>query len=109
MNTTEIANFYHRDIQKVIDEINLFKDATNIWKTCGSINNSSGNLVLHLIGGLNYLIGTNLAKTNYVRNRDFEFAVKDIDREQLVEQLRELSSMIEKTLSSLTKEQLESP
>jgi uncharacterized damage-inducible protein DinB len=107
MNKTEIANFYQRDIQRVIDEINLFKDESNIWKTCGSLNNSSGNLVLHLLGGLNYLIGTNLGKTNYVRNRDSEFTTKSVGRKQLVEHLNELKSMIDKTLRSLTEEELE--
>jgi hypothetical protein len=108
MDKIEIASFYHRDIQKVIDEINLFKHQINIWKTCGSIKNSAGNLVLHLLGGLNYLIGTNLGKTNYLRNRDKEFTMKDNDRKTLVGQLTELSLMIDRTLNSLTNEQLES-
>ncbi len=108
MDNIEIASFYHRDLQKVIDEINSFKNEVNIWKTYGSISNSAGNLVLHLIGGLNYLIGANLGNTNYVRNRDLEFKMKDIDRKILVEQLTKLSLMIDRTLNSLTKEQLES-
>lgn len=108
MDKIEIAGFYHRDIQKVIDEINLFKHEVNIWKTYGSITNSAGNLALHLLGGLNYLIGTNLGKTNYLRNRDKEFTMKDIDRETLVGQLTELSAMIDRTLNSLTNEQLDS-
>ena len=107
MDKNEIHFFYQRDIQRVTDEIALFKDEENIWKTSGSIANSAGNLVLHLIGGLNYLIGTNLANTGYVRNRDAEFTTKGIHRGQLIEQLKELKSMIDKTLSSLTKEQLE--
>jgi hypothetical protein len=109
VETIEIANFYQRDIQRVIDEINLFKDDSNIWKTCGSLNNSSGNLVLHLLGGLNFLIGTNLGNTNYIRNRDLEFKLKDVDKAPLVEQLTDLSLMINRTLGSLTKEQLENP
>ena len=79
-----------------------------IWKICGSIKNSAGNLALHLIGGLNYLIGTNLFHTGYVRNRDAEFTTKGIEKEQLIEQLKELNSMIGKTISSLTEEQLDS-
>jgi hypothetical protein len=107
MDTIQIANFYQRDIQRVIDEINSFKDDSNIWRTCGSLNNSSGNLVLHLLGGLNYLIGTNLGKTDYIRNRDLEFTIKDVDKRQLVDQLTELKLMIDRILNSLTKEQLE--
>ena len=108
MGKNDIHFFYQRDIQRVIDEIGLFKDEANIWKIGGSIKNSAGNLVLHLTGGLNYLIGTNLSNTGYVRNRDAEFTIKGVDKEQLIEQLQELKSMIDKTISSLTEEQLES-
>ena len=108
MDKNDIHFFYQRDIQRVIDEIALFKDEANIWKICGSTKNSAGNLALHLIGGLNYLIGTNLFHTGYVRNRDAEFTIKGIGKEQLIEQLKELNSMIDKTISSLTEEQLDS-
>ena len=108
MDKNDIHFFYQRDIQRVIDEIALFKDEANIWKICGSTKNSAGNLALHLIGGLNYLIGTNLFHTGYVRNRDAEFTTKGIEKEQLIEQLKELNSMIGKTISSLTEEQLDS-
>src|SRR6185312_1935009 len=108
MDKNDILFFYHRDIQRVIDEIALFKDEANIWKICGSTKNSAGNLALHLIGGLNYLIGTNLFHTGYVRNRDAEFTTKGIEKEQLIAQLKELNSMIGKTISSLTEEQLDS-
>lgn len=108
MGKNDIHFFYQRDIQRVIDEIGLFKDEANIWKIGGSIKNSAGNLALHLTGGLNYLIGTNLSNTGYVRNRDAEFTIKGVDKEQLIEQLKELNSMIDKTISSLTEEQLES-
>lgn len=109
MDKIEIANFYLRDIQKVIDEINLFNNNSNIWKTSGSIKNSSGNLVLHLVGGLNHLIGTTLANTNYVRNRNLEFEQKDIEREQLIMELKELGLMIDKTINSFSEEQLNKP
>jgi len=108
MGKDDIHFFYQRDIQRVIDEIGLFKDEANIWKIAGSIKNSAGNLALHLTGGLNYLIGTNLSNTGYVRNRDAEFTIKGVGKEQLIEQLQELKSMIDKTISSLTEEQLES-
>ena len=71
-----VANFYERDIRKLIEEINLFSNEEDLWKTQGSVKNSSGNLVLHIIGGMNHLIGAVLAQTGYVRNRDQEFILK---------------------------------
>ncbi len=109
MSNSEIASLYERDIRKLIEEINSFKNEENLWKTYGTIKNSSGNLALHIIGGLNYLIGATLSHTGYVRNRDQEFTNKGIDRKLIVEQLEELIPMINKTVNQLTPEQIESP
>src|SRR4051812_22994676 len=101
-----LANFYERDIRKLIEEVNLFRNEENLWRTHGSVKNSSGNLVLHIIGGLNYLIGTTLARTGYVRNRDQEFIRKGVARKELVAQLEELIPMINETLTALTPERM---
>jgi hypothetical protein len=69
LNST-LAGFYERGIRRLIEEVNLFSNEEDLWRTQGSVKNSSGNLVLHIIGGLNYLIGTTLAQTGYVRDRN---------------------------------------
>jgi hypothetical protein len=102
-----LANFYERDIRKLIEEVNLFSNEEDLWKTQGSVKNSGGNLALHIIGGLNYLIGTTLARTGYVRDRDQEFIRKDVARKDLVARLEELIPMINQTLNALTAEQME--
>jgi hypothetical protein len=102
-----LASFYERDIRKLMDEVNLFSNEEDLWKTQGSVKNSSGNLVLHIIGGLNYLIGTTLGQTGYVRDRDQEFIRKGVDRKELLAQLEELTIMMNKTLNGLTQEQLD--
>jgi hypothetical protein len=102
-----LADFYERDIRKLIEEVNSFKNEENLWRTQGSVKNSSGNLVLHIIGGLNYLIGATLARTRYVRDRDQEFIRKGVERKELVAQLENLIPLIGKTLNALTPEQME--
>ena len=102
-----LAGFYERDLNKLIDEINLFKSEEDLWKTCGTIANSRGNLVLHLIGGMNYLIGTHMVRTGYVRDRDKEFTIKGIERDSLVSQLKDLIILIKGALLSLSPEQME--
>jgi hypothetical protein len=102
-----LATFYERDLRKLIEEVNLFKNEEDLWRTQGSVKNSGGNLVLHIIGGLNYLIGTTLAQTGYVRNREQEFTIKGVEREILVAQLEELIRMICQTLNALSREQME--
>ncbi len=103
-----LANFYERDLNKVIDELNQFKREEDIWKTQGSINNSCGNLTLHIIGGLNYFVGTQLANTGYVRDRVREFSSKGVDRTVLVSELKKLIQLIKATLLSLTEEDMKS-
>jgi uncharacterized damage-inducible protein DinB len=43
------------------------------WRNPFSYGNSVGHLVLHLTGNLSYYVGTQIAQTGYVRNRDQEF------------------------------------
>jgi hypothetical protein len=55
MLTDVLTEFYERDILKLKEEVNLFSNEENLWKTAGSVKNSSGSIVLHIIGGMNYL------------------------------------------------------
>jgi len=107
MLNTVLASFYERDIRKLIEEVSLFRNEEDLWRTQGSVKNASGNLVLHIIGGLNHFIGATLAHTGYVRNRDQEFISKGVERKDLVAQLEKLIPMINETLNALTTEQIE--
>jgi hypothetical protein len=40
--TNILANFYERDIRKLIEEVNLFKNEEDLWRSCGSVKNSAG-------------------------------------------------------------------
>jgi hypothetical protein len=101
MLNSVLANFYERDIRKLIEEVNLFRNEENLWRTQGAVKNASGNLVLHIIGGTNHLIGATLAHTGYIRNRDQEFIKKGVARIELVAQLEALIPLINETLAAL--------
>lgn len=109
MTNTELAELYQRDIEKLIAEIDLFKNEENLWKTTGTIKNSCGNLALHIIGGLSFHIGTTLGNTGYIRDRDREFTQKDIPRRSLTDQLSALIPQIKKTITSMSGERLNEP
>lgn len=102
MSVTTLADFWERDLRRLIDEVNQFQDEANLWRTEGSIKNTAGNLVLHIIGGTNYLIGTQLARTGYVRNRAEEFTKKGVERKKLVADLEKLVVLVSNTLNSLS-------
>jgi hypothetical protein len=102
-----LSDFFERDIGKLIEEVNLFKREENLWRKGGSVNNSCGNLVLHIIGGMNHLIGATLAQNGYIRMREEEFTTKGVDRKVLVAELEDLRMMVKKTLDNLSQEQME--
>jgi hypothetical protein len=56
---------------------------------------------------LNYLVGTTLAHTGYVRDRNREFSEKGVERKELVAQLEVLIPIISNALNALTEEQME--
>jgi hypothetical protein len=102
-----LATLYERDLRKLIEEINLFQNEEDLWKITGSVKNSSGNLTLHIIGGLNHHIGATLAHTGYVRDRPQEFAKKGVPRKELVAQLEALIVLIKSALDDFTDAQME--
>ena len=71
-----------RDLQKLKSELELYTNESSIWKVDKGISNTAGNLCLHLVGNLNTYIGETLGHTGYIRNRDAEFALKNISRQE---------------------------
>lgn len=102
----DIPHFFDRDLHKLMDEINLYQHEEDLWKTKEGISNSSGNLALHLIGNLNYYIGTAIGHTNYTRDRDKEFSEKNVPRHELLSDIKHLISVIKKTFHKLSEEDL---
>jgi hypothetical protein len=102
-----LAGFYERDLRQLIEEINLFEHEADLWRTAGTINNSAGNLVLHLTGGMNHLIGATLAHSGYIRNRELEFSQKNVPGDELVAGLTALITLICETLNKLSGEQMD--
>src|SRR5690606_26997463 len=74
----------------------------NIWRVENRIANSAGNLCLHLIGNLQTYIGAEIGKTGYVRNREQEFSLKDVPREQLLNKIDDTIAVVDSALDQLT-------
>lgn len=98
---------FERDLNKVINELNLYKDELNIWRIKNGITNPAGNLALHLIGNLSTYIGKEIGNTNYVRNRPLEFSEKNIPRQVIIGQLKETIEVVKHALAKLNAEDLE--
>ena len=92
---------FNRDLKRVIKEIEEYNNEVDIWKVKGQINNSAGNLCLHLVGNLNTYIGKELGRTNYVRNRELEFSLKNVPRQELITKVENTIEIINQTLDNL--------
>ncbi|HKX84088.1 MAG TPA: DinB family protein [Pyrinomonadaceae bacterium] len=106
MLTKVLSELYQRDLNKLKTEIEQYSDESDLWKTHDGIANSAGNLCQHLTGNLQHFIGAVLGNSGYVRDRDAEFANKDISRERLNRDIDDTLSVVTSTLGNITDEDL---
>ena len=97
---------FERDLERLKAEIRQYPKDEYLWVTEEGINNSAGNLVLHLVGNLNHFIGTVLGNTGYVRNREAEFNDGGYPATYLEKEVDKVSKVLTKTLKTLTEKQL---
>ena len=103
-----LKSLFKRDLTKLKEEIESYRNETNIWLVEGGIANSAGNLCLHLVGNINGFIGAQIGKTGYIRQRDLEFSLKDVPRAELIKNIEDTIPMVDDVLGGITAEQFES-
>lgn len=101
MLITTLKSLFNRDLLRLKAEIEQYHNEADIWAIKGQIKNSAGNLCLHLIGNLNTFIGKELGGSNYVRNRELEFSLKDIPKQELLDKIDGTINIINQTLDNL--------
>lgn len=104
-----IRSLYQRDLQALHAEIAAFRQEANLWHTLPGINNSAGNLCLHLCGNLRHYIGHVLGGEAFVRDRPNEFAAKDLAQTVLLEEIDRTRTSVERGLIHLTHSQCDAP
>jgi hypothetical protein len=107
MLVQELRKVYIKDLEKLKEEIGLYNNEQNLWKIEKQITNSAGNLCLHLVGNLNHFFGAVIGKTGYVRNRDQEFAQKNVPQKELIRLIEETIIMLDKVMKAMNDQQLE--
>jgi uncharacterized damage-inducible protein DinB len=103
----DLTRLYQRDLAKLVLELEAYPNEESIWAVAHDIKNSAGNLALHIVGNLNLFIGVDLGATDYMRDRDAEFNLKNVPRADLIQMVKATSSMIETVLNALDKSKLE--
>lgn len=96
-----------RDLQIFQREIELFPNDGAIWRTVPGITNPAGTLALHVCGNLRHYLGAVLGGSGYVRDRDAEFRLRGVPRQDLVENLLGAREVVTRTLQSLSPETLQ--
>lgn len=107
MSTEILRTLFTRDLNRLKKEIESYTIDAHLWITDKNISNAGGNLCLHLIGNLNTYIGANLGGTGYLRNRELEFSLKDLSKEELIRKIEDTLKVVDKTLASLSPQHLE--
>ena len=92
-----LIDAFERDLAKLSEEIKQYEEG-KMWKVAPGITNSGGNLCLHILGNLNYFIGSVLGQTGYIRNRDLEFSAKNISKEELLKSIQNTKDMVVSSL-----------
>lgn len=99
-----LLELFERDLRALRAEIEAYGNEGDLWKVEGEIANSAGNLCLHLTGNLRHFFGAVLAGTEYVRDRDAEFASKFVPRAKLLDEVDAAASDVKAVLEKITDE-----
>lgn len=101
-----LLELFERDLGALRAEIEAYGNEGDLWKVEGEIANSAGNLCLHLTGNLRHFFGAVLGGTEYVRDRDAEFASKFVPRAKLLDEVDAAASDVKAVLEKITDEDL---
>jgi len=106
MNTKDLNQLLQRDLSKLIEELKAYSDERNLWLIDLGINNSAGNLTLHLIGNVKQFFGLDLAGIAFERDRDSEFVPSKLNRADLLQELEVLKKLLEEALVPMDPQKL---
>jgi uncharacterized damage-inducible protein DinB len=101
-----LKTIFNRDLNRLKSEIELYNNENDVWKINNGITNSAGNLCLHLVGNLNTYIGNVFFKTDYLRNRELEFSLKNIPKSELIQKIEETITVVNDSLDMISEEEL---
>jgi hypothetical protein len=107
--TSDYARFFGRELATVRDELLAYPDSDAIWALPAGLPNSAGTLALHIAGNLRWFIGGQLGGSGYVRDRDAEFSLRGVPREELVRNVEAASDEVARALANIDDSRLEQP
>lgn len=107
MTTTEsIRELLMRDLAALKKEIEAYPNTEALWLVSGEINNSAGNLALHICGNLRHFVGATIGHDGYVRQREQEFVQKGISGSDIILEISATQKAVKKALESISDDTL---
>ncbi|MBN3582107.1 DUF1572 family protein [Algoriphagus aestuarii] len=98
---SELIKLFERDIDRLYEEIKAYTVENVLWETNQHISNSAGNLCLHLLGNLQAFVGHELGGFEYTRDREFEFAGKNVPKSELLSSISNLKRIMITSLEGM--------
>lgn len=93
-----------RELAAVRRSVEAYPDDASVWAERPGLPNAGGTLVLHIAGNLQHYVGAVLGGTGYRRDRDAEFARRDVPRDALLAEIDAASDAVERGLGGLADE-----
>ncbi len=108
MSIKTLKDLYLFELDNLRKEISAYKNEENLWHIQAEVNNSAGNLCLHLTGNIQHFIGALIGKNGYVRNRDAEFKDKHQSKVDLLKEIEVAMQVATTTFDNMSEVDLTS-
>jgi uncharacterized damage-inducible protein DinB len=104
-----LERLFLRDLATFREQLLAYPDERDLWKLAPGLRNSAGTLALHVAGNLRYFVGAQLGHTAYARDRDAEFARRDVPRAELLDEIDRAMQDVEDGFAEMSDEPLAGP
>ena len=98
MLRTAVHAILQRELAAVRRSVEAYPDDASLWAQRGGVPNAGGTLVLHIAGNLQHYVGALMGGTGYRRDRDAEFARRDVPRAALLAEIDAAADAIDRGL-----------
>lgn len=105
----DLRRLLARDLATLRREVEAYPDDASLWAVVPGLPNPGGTLALHLCGNLRHFIGAGLGRNGYVRDREAEFALRDLPRAELVAEISRATADVDAALEALDPARLREP
>jgi len=90
-----------RELRAVKRELEAYPDEASVWRQVPGLPNTGGTLALHLAGNVQHFFGATLLRDGYKRDREAEFARREVPRRELLAGIDAAIGSAERTLRTL--------